>query len=95
MFEEGIRLEKKKDFGKENVREKFRQKEKSKNRESIYSGTNHCRNEQSSFPFRGRFPSRVLTPCNSFILPHKKEGQNSPLKILTFATNILYLRYEK
>lgn len=45
-----------KGFGKENVRKKFRQEEESKNREFIYSGTNHCRNEQSSFPFRERFP---------------------------------------
>lgn len=82
-------------FGKENVRKKFRQEEESKNRESIYSGINHWRNEQSSFPSLGTVPVRVPTPCNSFILPYKKEGQNSPPKILTFTANFLYLRYEK
>lgn len=35
------KIREEKGFGKENVREKFRQEEKSKNRESIYSGNNH------------------------------------------------------
>lgn len=59
MYWERNKVGEEKGFGKENVRKKFRQEEKSKNRESIYSGTNHCRNEQSSFPSLGTVPIQV------------------------------------
>ena len=79
---------KRKRFRKRKCSKKNQVRRKSKNLESIYSGNNHCRNEQSSFPSQEWFPVRVPVFVSCSLSTKKTPARFHP-GVLLVRTNLL------